>query len=135
MPEVHLVATILTGQLFGVREAFARYRVVTGDASWSLLDGDAAGQTHSAVADPISDVVTWTHPVELQYSCTSPAGWPRIAVAVWQVDSFGRNEIAGYGVAFVPPSPGIHVVDLACWRPEGSAIQELGGAVFAGAWS
>lgn len=126
MPEVHLIATVLTGQLFGVGDAFLRFRVFAGESHWTLLDGDATGQTHTAKADPVSDVVTWSHPVELHYVCSSLVGWPRIAVAVWQVDSFGRNEIAGYGVAFVPPSPGIHVVDLACWRPEGSTLQELG---------
>ena len=126
MPELHLTGTILTGQLFGVGEAFCRFKVVAGEP-FTVLDGESAGQTHTAAADPISDIVTWSHPLELHYVCTSLSGWPRVAVAVWQVDSYGRNEIAGYGVAFVPPAPGLHVIDLACWRPEGSTMQELGG--------
>lgn len=126
MPEVTVIATLSTGSLFGVSEAFARFRVFAGE-SWNLLEGEAFGQTQTAIRDPISDVLTWTHPVELHYVCTSLAGWPRIAVTVWQVDAHGRNEVAGYGVAFIPPSPGVHVVDVACWRPEGSTLQELGG--------
>lgn len=31
----------------------------------------------------------------------------------------------GYGVVRVPPSPGVHALEIPTWRPLGSATQEL----------
>jgi hypothetical protein len=126
MPEVHLLGSVLTGEFFGAPEAFARYRLFAGEG-WTPLDSVGHAQTHTASSDPVTDVVTWSHPIEMHYVTTTLREWPRIAVAVWSVDSFGRNEIAGYGVAFIPSTPGIHVFDVACWRPAGNIVQELGG--------
>jgi len=36
---------------------------------------------------------------------------------------------AGYGIARVPPAPGVHLLEVVCWRPEGSWLQELAGAL------
>ena len=44
----------------------------------------------------------------------------------------GCNERFGYGSARVPPCPGLHQLEVACWRPEGSALQELRAAFLGG---
>jgi hypothetical protein len=44
----------------------------------------------------------------------------------------GCNERFGYGSARVPPCPGLHSLEVACWRPEGSALQELRAAFLGG---
>jgi B9 domain-containing protein 2 len=126
MPEIDIIGSILSGSYFGAADAFLRFRLFAG-AGWTPLESSGSGQTQTSRADPVTDILTWSHPIEMHYATTTLAGWPRVAVAVWQVDAFGRNEISGYGVTFVPPSPGVHIVDVACWRPQGSTLQELGG--------
>lgn len=54
MPEVHLTGTIRSGSDFGVPAAYVRWRVDAGPG-WTLLDGSAAGHSHTAEADTVSE--------------------------------------------------------------------------------
>jgi hypothetical protein len=96
-----------------------------------------------------SGSMLWAHPIDLHYTCSTLAGWPQLVVAVWQQDQYGRNEIgelhvpltfpigwysgwlivstAGYGTARIPPTPGVHSIEVVTWRPEGTMLQEIGG--------
>ena len=44
---------------------------------------------------------------------------------VWHHDSFGRNEIYGYGFLHIPSSPGPHVLKCATWKPAGDWKQKI----------
>jgi len=52
-------------------------------------------------------------------------GWPKIQIQVWHQDSFGRQELSGYGFCHVPCSPGEHDVLCPTWRPVGSFREEV----------
>jgi len=137
----------------------------------------------------IDGVVTFEHPLDVHYSCSSLVGWPKLLVSVWQQDEFDRHDIGawceiaravaagavevlllaclpastpaaaspalppcmhacshapqasllslpgrcarpagGYGMARVPMAPGVHALEVATWRPAGTALQEFAGA-------
>jgi len=59
-------------------------------------------------------------------------GWPKIHFQVWHQDSFGRNEIYGYGYCHVPTSPGMHDVECPMWRPVGSLREQITQAFLGG---
>ena len=44
-----------------------------------------------------------------------------------------RPPAAGYGLVRVPAASGVHLLEVACWRPEGSLLQEF-SAFFLGAF-
>lgn len=44
---------------------------------------------------------------------------------VWHHDAAGRNELYGYGAIYVPINPGFHSMDVAIWRPRGSAWERF----------
>jgi B9 domain-containing protein 2 len=46
----------------------------------------------------------------------------------------GRTLLAGYGFCHVPVSPGEHKLDVAVWRPKGTALEEF-SAFFLGGHS
>lgn len=93
-----------------------------------------AGQTQTADPDSGGDrVAVWAHPIDVHFAAGSAAGWPRLALQVFALDSLGRLEVAGYGAAALPVTPGAHELRLPTWRPLGTPAQEraaffLGGA-------
>lgn len=52
-------------------------------------------------------------------------GWPKLHLQVWHHDSFGRQEIYGYGFCHLPTSPGHHVLRCPTWQPVGSFREQL----------
>jgi len=131
------------------------WRLTAGD-KWDLVRGAASGATQAAAADfsrgggrggfaaalSLDGVfaargaaaAAWEHPLDAHWSAGDVAGWPLLALTVWATDAAGRAELVGYGAARVPAAPGEHALEVACWRPEGSAAQEArAAAVGAGA--
>lgn len=49
-------------------------------------------------------------------------------IEVWEVDSHGRNKLAGYGVISIPFRQGLHEIDMVCWRPKPNLGEKLIGA-------
>ncbi len=140
----------------GAAASFCRWRLVAGP-SWQLLGGAAAGATQTAGADRArgagargllsalaggagaatrggGGAAAWEHPIDAHFGAGDVAGWPRLVVTVWTVGDGGRADVAGYGSALVPVAPGEHALEVACWRPEGSALQELRAAFTGAAW-
>lgn len=52
-------------------------------------------------------------------------GWPKIHFQVWHQDSYGRNELYGYGFCHVPTSPGTHKISCPTWRPAGTFREQV----------
>eukprot|EP00061_Rhincodon_typus_P012503 g38277.t1 len=44
---------------------------------------------------------------------------------VWHQDSFGRNDLCGYGFCHIPSSPGTHDIQCVTWRPLGTWQEQL----------
>lgn len=54
----------------------------------------------------------WNFPIDITFKSTNIFGWPRIAVAVYGVDFFGRDVVRGYGSVLVPIQPGTNAPTL-----------------------
>lgn len=140
---VSVIGTIKSLHGFGrshpspLHHAYVRYRWECSvdrereHPAWTLLDGAVTGHSHTCRVTADEDVVVMEHPVEAHFSCASLVAWPQMIITVWAQDDLGRNDVAGYGVVRVPPSPGVHVLEVVTWRPEGSLLQEI-GAMFRG---
>lgn len=67
----------------------------------------------------------WCHPVDIHLSTRGIQSWPKLQFQVWQQDSFGRNDLYGYGTCYIPSSPGFHQMHCEIWRPVGSLSDEI----------
>ncbi|OAF67757.1 B9 domain-containing protein 2 [Intoshia linei] len=61
-------------------------------------------------------------------------GWPNVSLEVWHRDKYGRNELYGYSMCYIPSSPGHHKISCPTWKPIGSFKEQimsklLGGGV------
>ncbi|KAI9104843.1 B9 domain-containing protein [Phlyctochytrium arcticum] len=115
MAEVHIIGTLQGASGFPASSLSCRWKVVAGEG-WSLLEGNFQGATQTDI--PEDDQFTvWSHPIDLHYATKTIAGWPKIQVQVFYNDSFGRNELVGYGFTHFPTTPGQHQLDISTWRP------------------
>lgn len=67
----------------------------------------------------------WNHPFDVHFAAASMQGWPRIVMQVWELDEYGRSVLSGYGFTHLPTNPGYHELEIRCWRPSGSLMEEL----------
>ncbi|KAL7746412.1 hypothetical protein RI367_008256 [Sorochytrium milnesiophthora] len=123
MAEVHFVGTLHGAQGFSSSRLACRWRIATGSA-WTLIEGRAESQTH--VDQPTDDGFTvWSHPIDVHYGVTSLQGWPKFVVDVFEHDTFGRQQLCGYGYVDIPAVPGTHHVECATWQVVGSLYSRL----------
>ncbi len=118
----------ITGQIgsaafpFGQR-LYCRYDVSLGN-DWVIIDGVRSGITQIACSK--DHKIIWNFPIELAFRSTNAYGWPRISVAVYGVDFFGRDVVRGYGSVIVPTYSGTHMLTIQIYRPiTGNRIHEF----------
>eukprot|EP00040_Diaphanoeca_grandis_P017619 m.92247 g.92247 ORF g.92247 m.92247 type:complete len:176 (-) comp26531_c0_seq1:373-900(-) len=122
MAEVHVIGELVGGKDFPSSNLFCKWGAVAG-GGWKALEGLVSGQTQ--VDHPAdSSIAKWSHPIDIHYSTKGIQGWPKLFFEVWHQDIFGRNELYGYGFCYVPTSAGNHDVEVATWRPIGSAVDQ-----------
>jgi len=115
MAELHIIGEITSGHDFGGKKSFCVFELISGNR-WTVVEGHTSGCTHIVGQD--DGVVTWSFPVDVHYSFTDVQGWPKLSIQVWSIDSYGRKEIAGYGMAFLPmPSMKEEQVEVVTWKP------------------
>lgn len=115
MAEVHVIGEIIGASGFPSHNLYCKWSVHV-DGLWKLLAGQKEGQTQ--VDNPQNEeCAKWCHPIDLHFATKGLKGWPKFHFQVWHQDSYGRNEIYGYGYCHVPTSPGTHNVDCVTWRP------------------
>lgn len=51
-------------------------------------------------------VLVWNFPLDVTYKTTNAFGWPQLVVAVYGLDSFGRDVVKGYGCIHLPTCAG-----------------------------
>eukprot|EP00796_Vickermania_ingenoplastis_P003740 gene3740-2636_t len=116
MAELHIIGEIAQGADFGGGSFFCIFELIAG-SGWTPIEGTTSGCTH--IMQSADDAIPWCFPVDTHFSFTSVQGWPKISVQVWQVDAYGRKDIAGYGVAYLPmPSAGEQTVEIVTWKPQ-----------------
>uniref|UniRef100_A0A914DKI1 B9 domain-containing protein 2 n=1 Tax=Acrobeloides nanus TaxID=290746 RepID=A0A914DKI1_9BILA len=122
MAEVHIIGQIESAQDFPDNRLCCRWSLQIG-GGWRVVEGDTEGQTQTDL--PITEKAYFCHPIDIHLATKSIQGWPKIHLEVWHHDVYGRQEIYGYGTAFIPTSPGEHVITCNCWRPKGGFKDEL----------
>ena len=128
IPEVHILGEISEGIGFKANKFISCKWYLEWGKAWSLLAGDEASQTQYAASsddyDGVQEVV-WNHPIDVHFATASMQGWPRIIVQLCELDDYGRSVLSGYGFTHLPTNPGYHELEIHCWRPSGSVIDEL----------
>ncbi|CAG5132914.1 unnamed protein product [Candidula unifasciata] len=123
MAEVHVIGQIVGASGFPKHSLFCKWGVHCGGA-WKILSGLREGQTQ--VDNPESeDAAYFAHPIDIHFATKGIQGWPRLHFQIWHQDSFGRNELYGYGFVHIPTSPGTHEIDCNTWRPIGSFMESV----------
>jgi len=130
IPEVHILGEISEGIGFKANKFISCKWYLEWGKAWSLLAGDEASQTQYAASSSSDDYdgvqeVVWNHPIDVHFATASMQGWPRIIVQLCELDDYGRSVLSGYGFTHLPTNPGYHELEIHCWRPSGSVIDEL----------
>ena len=133
MAEVHVLGQLSGASEFSSTSLFCKWTIECDKDSgrWQKIEGMESGQTQVDHA-PAGEMSVWSHPIDVHYKTTSLQGWPKMLLQVWQQDSFGRTELAGYGFCYVPSSPGIFDLDCPCWRPTGDLSENIYGFFLGG---
>lgn len=117
MAEVHFIGEVSYGREFGGQSYFCVWEIITGN-QWIAVEGHTSGCTH--IMRNGEDGIHWNFPIDVHYSFTSALGWPKISIQVWQIDGYGRKDLAGYGTAFLPVPDGKgegQEVEIVTWKP------------------
>nr|CCC94653.1 conserved hypothetical protein [Trypanosoma congolense IL3000] len=116
MAELHIIGDLTFGEGFDGKKCFCMFEIVTGDC-WDVVEGRTTGCTH-IMESGADNSVSWCFPIDVHFTLNAVEGWPKISLQVWAVDRYGRKELAGYGVAFVPPPcDKEQEVRVETWRP------------------
>ncbi|CEG35498.1 b9 domain-containing protein 2 [Plasmopara halstedii] len=116
-PEVHLIGEIVSGHGFGTDGGITcKWRIEYG-GRWIHIAGDQFGQTqldYPSIApwSADSNVVVWSHPIDLHFATSAFQGWPKLLFQVWRADSSMELHVAGYGFVSVPFAAGQHKLFL-----------------------
>jgi B9 domain-containing protein 2 len=128
--EVHVFGMLEGARDFENPTLSCKYVVEMG-STWRVLEGDTRGQSHyDNPQDRLNTV--WSHPLDLHLAAKALQGWPKITLEVWSQDAFGRTELAGYGMVHVPSSPGTYRLEVPCWRPAGTLLEQFSQAFLGG---
>jgi len=118
MAEVHIIGQIASASGFSKSSLFCKWGLQTGGA-WKVLAGLKEGQTQ-VDCPGVGEEAYFSHPIDIHYATRGLQGWPKLWLQVYHQDSFGRNELVGYGFTHIPSSPGSHSIEIVTWRPSGS---------------
>ncbi|PAV92197.1 hypothetical protein WR25_08977 [Diploscapter pachys] len=91
---------------------------------WRVLEGHTEGQSQVDVAS-IFEESYLAHPIDVHLITKTLQGWPQIHLQLWQYDTYGRMQCAGYGSVFVPSQAGEHKVECPIWRPCGGLRERI----------
>uniref|UniRef100_A0A7S2C8P0 B9 domain-containing protein 2 n=1 Tax=Florenciella parvula TaxID=236787 RepID=A0A7S2C8P0_9STRA len=140
--EVHLVGELNKAVDIDLPNLHCHWKMLTEDKTekhdaqhWVLISGADEGftQISAAAASQNQASAVWNHPLDMYYASSSVKKWPHMYIEIWSQDSYGRNDIAGYGVVLVPATPGTHELECVIWRPYGTFMERL-SASFLGGW-
>jgi B9 domain-containing protein 2 len=124
MAEVFFIGRLVGASGFRSKDLSARFQFHSGPA-WRLVEGDALGQTQFGQPRDDSDLSVWSHPLDVHYVTQSALDWPRIVLEIWHRDSRNRRYLSGYGRCALPCAPGLHFIEVSCWRPAGTFTERL----------
>lgn len=132
MPQVNIIGEIAGASGFEEASLFAKYEFLFDQERWRVLEGERSGRTWIAVRDQEDEVGVWGQPLDISFSTVSVRGWPKLKVEVYELDTYDRTDLAGYGFTYIPPQPGHHRLDVVISRPAGTATEEFNGSFLGG---
>lgn len=103
---IHLYGSIETGTFNSVNDVYIKYSIVTGP-DWILSSGSEVGITQISrykKAEDGAQIFVWNQPISISYRSYNYFGWPQIVLSVYYFDTFGNDQILGYGCAYLPIS-------------------------------
>ena len=115
--ELEVTGQILTGSFpYSVSATTLSYSVLPANQDdWSHDSGEASGispKSHSS-----TNQFVYNLPISCGFSSSTPFGWPRFVVTVFESDWRGRDVILGYGTTVVPSQPGRHSREVWLFAP------------------
>lgn len=90
IPEIVFTGEVLHGDGFrGTSLGLACNWHFVWDDPWTLLEGNATGQTQ--IATSTGYLVPWNHPLDIHFAARSPLGWPKLMLQVQELDEVRYN--------------------------------------------
>ena len=126
-PQLHIIGKITGGLNFNSQNIYVKYNFKVGE-DWNLLAGSLQGETFQSEEYDDNKFIPLEHPFDLNFAAKAIRGWPKMILEVWEVDSYGRNSIAGYSQILMPTKPGDYKLKAECWRPRGGFFDRLIGS-------
>ncbi|KAK6623633.1 hypothetical protein RUM43_009485 [Polyplax serrata] len=123
MAECHIIGQLVGASDFPQKALFCKWDIHFGPG-WKLISGFKEAQTQIDSSE-FDDKTYWCHPIDVHLATKGVQGWPKIHVEVYHQDSFGRNELCGYGFMHIPTAPGTYNLTCVTWRPTGSLKEEV----------
>ena len=106
-----------------VQNLYCRYVLSYGN-DWRVIHGVTSAMTQLAYSQ--TNKIIWNFPIELAFRSTNAFGWPRICIAVYGLDFFGRDVVRGYCSVLIPTCVGRHELMVDMYRPiSGSWCHEV----------
>jgi B9 domain-containing protein 2 len=115
--ELFVCGSIVGATGFPTNKSFyVSFETVVGN-QWRAVSGTTAGNSH--IMQSAHDGVSWGTPVDVHFAFQSVQGWPKISIRVWSIDGYGRKDLEGYGVAFVPMPTKLDeaTITVSTWKP------------------
>lgn len=106
-----------------IQNLYCRYVLSYGN-DWSVIHGVTSAMTQLSYSK--TNRIIWNFPIDLAFRSTNAFGWPRICVAVYGLDFFGRDVVRGYCSILIPTCAGRHELVVDMYRPiSGSWCHEV----------
>src|SRR3989338_10148638 len=90
MAELHVIGELVGATNFAQDDLFCIWSIHKGP-HWTHVSGLEKGQTQVDKRGE-DQINVWAHPIDLHYSTSVCAGWPKIPLQVWFQDAYGRND-------------------------------------------
>ena len=106
---------------------YCRYTFSFGQ-DWEIVHGIHSGLSQIARRRQVcaTSTIVWNFPLDVVFKSTNVYGWPRLAISVYGLDTFGRDVVRGYTSLLCPTSPGRYVKYVRTYIPVSPSVcQEL----------
>lgn len=101
---VSITGSLETGQFISVNDVYIKYTVLAG-SDWLMSSGTDMGITQISryrLDGENKRQFAWNQPISLSYRSYNFYGWPQIVLSVYHFDTFGTDQILGYGCCHLP---------------------------------
>lgn len=124
---VSFVGSIEKGYFDGVNDVYVKYSILAGP-DWILSAGVDVGITQIAryrLNENEEQQFIWNQPISISFRGYNFYGCPQIVLSVYNFDTFGNDQLLGYGCAHLPISSQIsanHRQSVKIYSPQSSSF-------------